>query len=66
MFQVAGLFASWIHELVAALFERVPNANVIVVDWLDRAQHHYPNSAANTKLVGEDVARLINWLEVRV
>uniref|UniRef100_A0A4W5QHJ8 Lipoprotein lipase n=1 Tax=Hucho hucho TaxID=62062 RepID=A0A4W5QHJ8_9TELE len=61
---VAGLFESWIHKLIAALFERVPNANVIVVDWLDRAQHHYHNSAANTKLVGEDVARLINWLEV--
>uniref|UniRef100_A0A4W5QIL9 Lipoprotein lipase n=1 Tax=Hucho hucho TaxID=62062 RepID=A0A4W5QIL9_9TELE len=60
---VAGLFESWIHKLIAALFERVPNANVIVVDWLDRAQHHYHNSAANTKLVGEDVARLINWLE---
>ncbi|XP_041698409.2 lipoprotein lipase [Coregonus clupeaformis] len=61
---VAGLFESWIYKLVAALFERVTNANVIVVDWLDRAQHHYPNSAAHTKLVGEDVARLINWLEV--
>ncbi|XP_038860265.1 lipoprotein lipase-like [Salvelinus namaycush] len=61
---VAGLFESWIHKLVAALFERVPNANVLVVDWLDRAQHYYPNSAANTKLVGKDLARLINWLEM--
>ncbi|KAL6468025.1 hypothetical protein MHYP_G00237020 [Metynnis hypsauchen] len=60
---VAGLFESWIHKLVSALFEREPTANVIVVDWLDRASHHYPTSAENTKLVGRDVAKLINWLE---
>ncbi|XP_071376674.1 lipoprotein lipase [Centroberyx affinis] len=63
---VAGFFESWVHKLVAALFEREPNANVIVVDWLDRAQHHYPNSAENTKLAGQDVAKLINWLEVEL
>lgn len=61
---MAGLFESWVHKLVAALFEREPSANVLVVDWLDRANEHYPNSAENTKLVGQDVARLINWLEV--
>lgn len=61
---VAGLFESWVHKLVAALFEREPTANVIVVDWLDRANEHYPNSAENTKLVGQDVAKFINWLEV--
>ncbi|KAI4878628.1 hypothetical protein NFI96_010121 [Prochilodus magdalenae] len=60
---VAGLFESWIHKLVSALFEREPNANVIVVDWLDRASHHYPTSAENTRLVGRDVAKFINWLE---
>ncbi|XP_067108723.1 lipoprotein lipase [Osmerus mordax] len=63
---VAGLFESWVHKLVSALFEREPSANVLVVDWLDRANEHYPNSAENTKLVGQDVARLINWLEVEV
>ncbi|XP_072525497.1 lipoprotein lipase [Salminus brasiliensis] len=60
---VAGLFESWIHKLVSALFEREPSANVIVVDWLDRASHHYPTSADNTRLVGRDVAKFINWLE---
>ncbi|KAG9278658.1 lipoprotein lipase-like [Astyanax mexicanus] len=60
---VAGLFESWIHKLVSALFEREPGANVIVVDWLDRASHHYPTSAENTRLVGRDVAKFINWLE---
>ncbi|XP_010889273.1 lipoprotein lipase [Esox lucius] len=61
---VSGLFESWIHKLVTALFERVPESNVIVVDWLDRAQLHYPSSAGNTRLVGRDIARLIHWLEV--
>ncbi|XP_060762303.1 lipoprotein lipase [Neoarius graeffei] len=60
---VAGLFESWITKLVSALFEREPNANVIVVDWLQRASQHYPTSAENTRLVGRDVAQFINWLE---
>uniref|UniRef100_A0A671LPP4 Lipoprotein lipase n=1 Tax=Sinocyclocheilus anshuiensis TaxID=1608454 RepID=A0A671LPP4_9TELE len=49
---VAGLFESWVY-----------NANVIVVDWLDRASKHYPKSAENTGLVGADVAKFVNWLE---
>ncbi|KAL0966540.1 hypothetical protein UPYG_G00296490 [Umbra pygmaea] len=61
---LAGLLESWISKLVAALFERVPNANVIVVDWLNRAQDHYHNSVANTRMVGKDVAMFLNWLEV--
>ncbi|KAJ8011492.1 hypothetical protein DPEC_G00058780 [Dallia pectoralis] len=61
---VAGLLESWIHKLVTALFKRVPNANVIVVDWLVLAQHHYPSAVANTRLVGRDIAWFINWLEV--
>ncbi|KAM4605734.1 lipoprotein lipase [Polymixia lowei] len=61
---IAGFFESWVHKLVASLFEREPHANIIVVDWLERAQHHYHNSAENSKLAGQDVAKLINWLEV--
>uniref|UniRef100_A0A4W4HP93 Lipoprotein lipase n=1 Tax=Electrophorus electricus TaxID=8005 RepID=A0A4W4HP93_ELEEL len=60
---VAGLFESWVSKLVSALLEREPDANVIVVDWLERASHHYPTSAENTRLVGMDVAKFINWLE---
>ncbi|XP_066507968.1 lipoprotein lipase-like [Hoplias malabaricus] len=60
---VAGLFESWIHKLVSALFVREHNANVVVVDWLDRGSQHYHTSAENTRLVGQDVAKLINWLE---
>ncbi|KAL2097094.1 hypothetical protein ACEWY4_006301 [Coilia grayii] len=60
---VSGLFESWVYKLVTALYEREPSANVIVVDWLDRASQHYPTSAENTRLVGKDVARFVNWLE---
>ncbi|NP_001166449.1 lipoprotein lipase precursor [Cavia porcellus] len=60
---VTGMYESWVPKLVAALYKREPDSNVIVVDWLRRAQHHYPESADYTKLVGEDVARFINWME---
>ncbi|KAK7163752.1 hypothetical protein R3I93_007728 [Phoxinus phoxinus] len=60
---VAGLFESWVYKLVTALFDREPHANVVVVDWLDRANEHYPRSAENTRLVGADVAKFIDWLE---
>ncbi|MBN3309740.1 LIPL lipase, partial [Amia calva] len=63
---VTGLFESWVPKLVAALYEREPEANVIVVDWLTRAQQHYPTSAAYTKLVGQDLAKFINWIEAEL
>lgn len=60
------MYESWVPKLVAALYKREPDSNVIVVDWLSRAQQHYPVSAGYTKLVGQDVARFINWMEVRL
>ncbi|KAM4739377.1 lipoprotein lipase [Anableps anableps] len=60
---VTGMFESWVPKLVSALYERVPTANVIVVDWLTRANQHYPTSAAYTKLVGRDVAKFVTWLQ---
>ena len=62
--QITGLFESWVPKLVSALYKREPNANVIVVDWLTRAQQHYTTSAAYTKLVGRDVAKFVNWIQV--
>lgn len=60
------MYESWVPKLVAALYEREPSANVIVVDWLTRASQHYPTSAAFTKLVGRDVAKFVTWLQVSV
>uniref|UniRef100_A0A8C8S2P3 Lipoprotein lipase n=1 Tax=Pelusios castaneus TaxID=367368 RepID=A0A8C8S2P3_9SAUR len=60
---VTGMYESWVPKLVDALYKREPDSNVIVVDWLRRAQQHYPVSAAYTKLVGKDVAIFIDWME---
>lgn len=60
------MFESWVPKLVSALYEREPTANVIVVDWLTRANQHYPTSAAYTKLVGRDVAKFVTWIQVSV
>ncbi|KAL2294565.1 hypothetical protein Nmel_008302 [Mimus melanotis] len=60
---VTGMYESWVPKLVDALYKREPDSNVIVVDWLVRAQQHYPVSAAYTRLVGRDVATFIDWME---
>nr|XP_020494656.1 lipoprotein lipase-like [Labrus bergylta] len=60
---VSGLFESWVAKLVSALYEREQTANVIVVDWLYSAQNHYGVAAQNTKAVGQEVARFIDWIK---
>ncbi|KAM4629387.1 lipoprotein lipase [Polymixia lowei] len=60
---VTGMYESWVPKLVSALYEREPSGNVIVVDWLSRANQHYPTSAAYTKLVGRDVAKFVSWIQ---
>ncbi|XP_021435376.2 lipoprotein lipase isoform X1 [Oncorhynchus mykiss] len=60
---VSGLFESWVAKLVSALYEREQDANVIVVDWLHTAQNHYPVAAQDTKMVGQEIAHFIDWLE---
>ncbi|XP_051928816.1 lipoprotein lipase isoform X2 [Hippocampus zosterae] len=60
---LSGMFESWVAKLVSALYERELLANVIVVDWLRTAQNHYVVAAQNTKAVGQEVARFIDWIE---
>lgn len=60
---VTGMYESWVPKLVDALYKREPDSNVVVVDWLSRAQQHYPVSAGYTQLVGQDVAKFIDWME---
>ncbi|XP_072245681.1 lipoprotein lipase [Leuresthes tenuis] len=60
---LSGMFESWMPKLVSALYERERTANVIVVDWLNSAQNHYVVAAQNTKAVGQEIARLIDWIE---
>lgn len=59
------MFESWVAKLVSALYEREQAANVIVVDWLTTAQNHYVVAAQKTKAVGQEIARFIDWIEVR-
>ncbi|KAE8294210.1 Lipoprotein lipase [Larimichthys crocea] len=61
---LSGMFESWVAKLVSALYEREQTANVIVVDWLNSAQNHYVVAAQNTKVVGQEIARFIDWIEV--
>lgn len=58
------MFESWVSKLVSALYEREHGANVIVVDWLTLAQNHYMLAAQKTKVVGQEIARFIDWIEV--
>uniref|UniRef100_A0A3Q3R112 Lipase domain-containing protein n=1 Tax=Monopterus albus TaxID=43700 RepID=A0A3Q3R112_MONAL len=60
---LSGMFESWVAKMVSALYEREQSANVIVVDWLSSAQNHYPIAAKKTKAVGQEIARLIDWIE---
>jgi len=58
------MFDSWVPKLVSALYDREHTANVIVVDWLSTAQNHYVLAAQSTKVVGQEIASFIDWLEV--
>ncbi|XP_034035639.1 lipoprotein lipase isoform X2 [Thalassophryne amazonica] len=60
---LSGLFEGWVSKLVSALYERERTANVIVVDWLHLAQSHYVVAAQNTKVVGQQIAHFIDWIE---
>lgn len=60
---VSGMFESWVPKLVSALYEREQTANVIVVDWLTSALNLYNIAARNTKAVGQEIARFIDWME---
>ncbi|XP_007425898.1 lipoprotein lipase [Python bivittatus] len=60
---VIGMFESWVPKLVKALYDREPDSNVIVVNWLARSSLHYSMSADFTKQVGEDIAAFVNWME---
>lgn len=60
---MSGIFESWMHKLVAAVQEREPEANVLVVDWLNLAHQLYPEAVNHTRRVGLSIADLLNWLQ---
>nr|XP_006013959.1 PREDICTED: endothelial lipase-like [Latimeria chalumnae] len=63
---MSGMFDGWMNKLLAALQERERGANVIVVNWLPLAHQHYPDAVNNTRIVGKDIAHLLNWLQEKL
>lgn len=62
--QMSGIFESWMQKLVAAVMQRETEANVVVVNWVPLAQQLYPDAVNHTVTVGQDIAVMLNWLQV--
>ncbi|NP_001075501.1 hepatic triacylglycerol lipase precursor [Oryctolagus cuniculus] len=61
---VDGLLESWIWQMVAALKSQPARpVNVGLVDWISLAHSHYAVAVRNARLVGQEVAALLQWLE---
>uniref|UniRef100_A0A8C6XYU6 Lipase G, endothelial type n=1 Tax=Naja naja TaxID=35670 RepID=A0A8C6XYU6_NAJNA len=60
---VSGMYERWLSTLVSALQEREKEANVVVVNWLSLAQQLYTIAVNNTRVVGKQLAELLDWLE---
>ncbi|KAJ6662969.1 hypothetical protein lerEdw1_010790 [Lerista edwardsae] len=60
---MSGIFEKWLGSLVSALQEREKDANVVVVDWLGLAHQLYTDAVNNTRVVGKEVAKLLDWLQ---
>lgn len=61
---MGGMYERWLDTLVWALQEREKEANVVVVNWLALAQQLYTIAVNNTRVVGKELAGLLDWLEV--
>lgn len=62
--QMSGMLEKWLHKLVSALQTREKDANVVVVDWLPLAHQLYIDAVNNTRVVGQKVAGMLDWLQV--
>lgn len=61
---VDGLLETWIWKIVGALKSRQSQpVNVGLVDWISLAHQHYAIAVRNTRVVGQEVAALLLWLE---
>ncbi|XP_043575279.1 endothelial lipase-like [Chiloscyllium plagiosum] len=58
-----GLMESWISGMVKALQTQEVYANIIVVNWLERAHQLYTIAVNNSEVVGREIAMLVDWLE---
>lgn len=60
---MSGILEKWLYKLVSALQTRERDANVVVVDWLPLAHQLYSDAVNNTRVVGQRVARMLDWLQ---
>ncbi|XP_013925342.1 PREDICTED: endothelial lipase [Thamnophis sirtalis] len=60
---MGGMYERWLDTLVSALQQREKEANVVVVNWLALAQQLYTIAVNNTRVVGKQLAELLDWLE---
>ncbi|KAG8505244.1 Hepatic triacylglycerol lipase, partial [Galemys pyrenaicus] len=64
--QVDGILENWVQQLVNALKSGPAQpVNVGLANWISLAYNHYALAVHNTRLVGQEVAALLRWLEVR-
>ncbi|XP_006894591.1 PREDICTED: hepatic triacylglycerol lipase [Elephantulus edwardii] len=64
---VDGLLENWVSQLVAALKSGLSQqVNVGVANWMSLALNHYAIAARNTRLVGQEIAAFLRWLEESV
>ncbi|XP_038606363.1 hepatic triacylglycerol lipase [Tachyglossus aculeatus] len=61
---VDGLLENWIWKMADAFKSQTTGpVNVVVADWLSLAHQHYAIAVRNTRHVGQDIARFLEWLE---
>ncbi|KAM7157823.1 hepatic triacylglycerol lipase [Molossus nigricans] len=61
---VDGVLESWIWQMVSALKSQLAQpVNVALADWITLARNHYAIAVRNTRLVGQEVAAILRWLE---
>ncbi|XP_054421335.1 hepatic triacylglycerol lipase [Pteronotus mesoamericanus] len=62
-----GLLENWIWQMVSPLKSQLAQpVNVALADWITLAKTHYAIAVRNTRLVGKEVAALLQWLEESV
>lgn len=60
------MMENWLLRMAKALKTTLIDVNIIVTDWLKLAHQHYPMAAQSTRIVGKDVAYLLQSLKVRI